>query len=95
MREPARRGGACKTSARAGRGGPTRDWAGPGRRADCGHYHYCIGNPYGFGWAVKGFAQDVRSDDAVPMVALPAPGLFAVDGAGGGGGARGGLDRWG
>eukprot|EP00656_Telonema_subtile_P038356 TRINITY_DN4310_c0_g1_i1.p1 TRINITY_DN4310_c0_g1~~TRINITY_DN4310_c0_g1_i1.p1 ORF type:complete len:357 (-),score=102.69 TRINITY_DN4310_c0_g1_i1:138-1208(-) len=33
-------------------------WAGPGKQADCGDYSYCIGNPYGFGWAVKGFKDD-------------------------------------
>lgn len=33
-------------------------WAGPGHPAECGlFYRYCIGNPYGFGWAVKGFAD--------------------------------------
>merc|ERR1712167_51515 len=31
-------------------------WGGPGEPARCGLFHqYCIGNPYGFGWAVKGF----------------------------------------
>ena len=31
-------------------------WDGPGHPANCGaKYNYCIGNPYGFGWAVKGF----------------------------------------
>ena len=39
------------------------EWAGPGEKADCGDYDYCIGNPYGFGWAVKGFADNV---DAAP-----------------------------
>ena len=39
------------------------DWAGPGEKADCGDYDYCIGNPYGYGWAVKGFADKV---DSVP-----------------------------
>uniref|UniRef100_A0A7S2QUW5 Phospholipase B-like n=1 Tax=Triparma pacifica TaxID=91992 RepID=A0A7S2QUW5_9STRA len=35
------------------------EWGGPGEKADCGDYSYCIGNPWGFGWAVKGFADDV------------------------------------
>ena len=39
------------------------EWAGPGEKADCGDYSYCIGNPWGFGWAVKGFADKV---DAAP-----------------------------
>merc|ERR1711964_631937 len=30
-------------------------WAGMGHKADCGKFKYGIGNPYGFGWAVKGF----------------------------------------
>lgn len=29
------------------------EWGGEGEKADCGDYSYCIGNPYGFGWAVK------------------------------------------
>ncbi|GMH55415.1 hypothetical protein TrVE_jg10710 [Triparma verrucosa] len=33
------------------------EWGGEGEKADCGDYSYCIGNPYGFGWAVKGFAD--------------------------------------
>ena len=40
-------------------------WAGPGKRADCGPYRYCIGNPYGFGWAVKGFGPDTKQQDMV------------------------------
>ena len=36
-------------------------WAGPGRPADCGEYAYCIGNPYGFGWAVRGFVDDKKA----------------------------------
>eukprot|EP00756_Hemistasia_phaeocysticola_P017241 Hpha_TRINITY_DN15526_c1_g4::TRINITY_DN15526_c1_g4_i2::g.104202::m.104202 len=44
-------------------------WAGPGKAADCGSYQYCIGNPYGFGWAVKGFAQ---AQDAKAAQAMPA-----------------------
>ena len=39
-------------------------WAGVGQKADCGLYHYCIGNPYGFGWAAKGFAPDVHGERA-------------------------------
>jgi hypothetical protein len=35
-------------------------WDGPGSKADCGDYDYCIGNPYGFGWSVKGFAADAK-----------------------------------
>lgn len=46
-------------------------WAGPGHRADCGggffhHYSYCIGNPYGFGWAIKGFTPDSKQGLAMP-----------------------------
>ena len=45
-------------------------WAGPGHPAECGTlfhpYRYCIGNPYGFGWAVKGFAPDAKQDAAMP-----------------------------
>ena len=47
-------------------------WAGPGHKAECGLYHYCIGNPYGFGWAAKGFTQD-------PKHALAAPASLAID----------------
>lgn len=42
-------------------------WAGPGHAAHCGlFYRYCIGNPYGFGWAMKGFAPDRMHAAAVP-----------------------------
>jgi len=46
-------------------------WAGPGHSAKCGSlfhpYQYCIGYPYGFGWAIKGFApKDSRSAAAMP-----------------------------
>jgi len=41
-------------------------WEGPGKAADCGKYHYCIGNPYGFGWAAKGFTPDVKQARAMP-----------------------------
>jgi hypothetical protein len=41
-------------------------WAGPGHPARCGLYRYCIGNPYGFGWAVKGFSPDDRKATAAP-----------------------------
>lgn len=42
-------------------------WAGVGHKASCGlRYHYCIGNPYGFGWAVKGFTPDVKQGIAMP-----------------------------
>lgn len=46
-------------------------WDGPGHPAKCGTLlhpeHYCIGYPYGFGWAVKGFApEDAKSADAMP-----------------------------
>jgi hypothetical protein len=41
-------------------------WEGPGHRADCGQYQYCVGNPYGFGWAMKGFANDDQAARAVP-----------------------------
>lgn len=43
-------------------------WAGPGSKADCGTYSYCIGFPYGFGWAVKGFApNDTHTASALPV----------------------------
>lgn len=43
-------------------------WAGPGHPADCGAYSYCISNPYGFGWAVKGFApNDTHTARAMPI----------------------------
>lgn len=41
-------------------------WAGVGHRADCGRYQYGLGNPYGFGWAVKGFSHDGQSARAMP-----------------------------
>jgi len=42
-------------------------WPGPGHVARCGFMHqYCIGNPYGFGWAMKGFAPDAKKASAVP-----------------------------
>jgi hypothetical protein len=41
-------------------------WGGVGEKADCGDYHYCISNPYGFGWAVKGFTPDWKQARAVP-----------------------------
>merc|ERR1712072_43871 len=46
-------------------------WSGPGSRADCGgglfhHYTYCIGNPYGFGWAITGFTPDDKESEAMP-----------------------------
>lgn len=46
-------------------------WAGPGKKAECGgglfnHYSYCIGNPYGFGWAMKGFTPDAKQSSAMP-----------------------------
>jgi len=40
-------------------------WAGEGHSADCGWHKYGLGNPWGFGWAVKGLA-DERAADAVP-----------------------------
>lgn len=36
------------------------EWKGVNEKADCGEYSYGVGNPYGFGWAVKGFAQDEK-----------------------------------
>ena len=37
------------------------DWDGvKGHKADCGEYKYGVGNPYGFGWAVKGFTHDEK-----------------------------------
>eukprot|EP00658_Telonema_sp_P-2_P047433 TRINITY_DN3607_c0_g6_i2.p1 TRINITY_DN3607_c0_g6~~TRINITY_DN3607_c0_g6_i2.p1 ORF type:complete len:300 (+),score=56.83 TRINITY_DN3607_c0_g6_i2:267-1166(+) len=41
-------------------------WGGVGQQADCGAYSYCIGNPYGFGWAVKGFTPDSKQAVSVP-----------------------------
>ena len=42
-------------------------WAGPGHSAHCGFRHqYCIGFPYGFGWAMKGFAKDPKQSSAMP-----------------------------
>lgn len=41
-------------------------WAGEGQPADCGNYSYGIGNPYGFGWAAKGFTPDVKQPMAMP-----------------------------
>jgi hypothetical protein len=48
------------------------NWSGPGSRADCGAFSYCIGSPYGFGWAATGFTQD-------PKRAAAAPALLSVD----------------
>jgi hypothetical protein len=44
-------------------------WAGPGHKANCGLNHYGLGNPYGFGWAAKGFAD---ADDDKRARAVPA-----------------------
>jgi len=46
-------------------------WAGVGQKASCGGsflnpYSYCIGNPYGFGWAMKGFTPDMHQALAMP-----------------------------
>jgi hypothetical protein len=41
-------------------------WAGVGHRANCGLHHYGLGFPYGFGWAAKGFAPDVKAARTVP-----------------------------
>jgi len=46
-------------------------WAGPGHKAECGGslfnpIRYCIGNPYGFGWAMKGFTPDKKHEAAYP-----------------------------
>ena len=35
-------------------------WAGVNEKADCGDYSYRVGNPYGFRWAVRGFANDEK-----------------------------------
>jgi hypothetical protein len=48
-----------------------------GQRADCGQYEYGIGNPYGFGWAAKGFTQD--SKPYVPASLKIQPYLFEPD----------------
>ena len=40
-------------------------WAGPGKRANCRKYSYGVSFPYGFGWAAKGFKNDVKSSKAV------------------------------
>lgn len=47
-------------------------WAGVGTKADCGGFSYGISNPYGFGWAAKGFTQD-------PMAAVSARAVLKVD----------------
>jgi len=47
-------------------------WAGVGKRADCGWYHYGLGNPYGFGWAAKGFT------DAADKKALAVPAYLHI-----------------
>ena len=54
-------------------------WAGPGHRANCGSYRYCIGNPYGFGWAATGFAQDSKQAVAVSASLEIAPWLREPD----------------
>jgi hypothetical protein len=41
-------------------------WAGVGTPADCSPYKYGISNPYGFGWAIKGFAQDSKTTLTAP-----------------------------
>jgi len=41
-------------------------WEGPGEKADCGDFSYCIGFPYGFGWAIKGFKNDAGEARSVP-----------------------------
>jgi len=42
-------------------------WAGEGKPARCGMHHYGLGNPWGFGWAAKGFdASDGRRETAMP-----------------------------
>jgi len=52
------------------------EWAGPGEKADCGDYQYCVGNPYGFGWAIKGYAA---RDGAVAASLRVAPFLSEPD----------------
>ena len=47
------------------------EWNGPGHRVKCGgpthqQYNFCSGNPYGFGWAVTGFALDTKQSVAAP-----------------------------
>ena len=54
-------------------------WAGPGKRADCGLYSYGISNPYGFGWAAKGFTQDPKSALAARAVLTVNPWLREPD----------------
>ena len=39
-----------------------------GDKADCSPYKYCIGNPYGFGWAATGFTHDTKSATAAPAL---------------------------
>mmetsp|Transcript_5581 Transcript_5581/g.8362 ORF Transcript_5581/g.8362 Transcript_5581/m.8362 type:complete len:199 (+) Transcript_5581:254-850(+) len=53
-------------------------WAGPGQPADCGEYSYCISNPYGFGWAIKGF-KDGNSSRAAPASLHVEPWLSEPD----------------
>ena len=47
-------------------------WAGVGTKADCGELGYGISNPYGFGWAAKGFTQD-------PKAAVAARAVLTID----------------
>jgi len=58
-------------------------WAGPGHKAECGSllhpYAYCIGNPYGFGWAVKGFTPDEKQALAMPAFLHIDPWMFEPD----------------
>ena len=42
------------------------EWSKVGDKAKCGLYSYGLGNPYGFGWAAKGFTPDVKSSVAAP-----------------------------
>ena len=42
------------------------EWSKVGDKAKCGLYSYGLGNPYGFGWAAKGFTPDVKSAIAAP-----------------------------
>jgi hypothetical protein len=54
-------------------------WNGPGDKADCGDYHYGIGNPYGFGFSLTGFTGDARHASSTPAVLTVQPFLSEPD----------------
>ena len=54
-------------------------WDGEGQPADCGDYSYGIGDPYGFGWAAKGFTPDIKQASAAPAFLHIQPWLSEPD----------------